>query len=157
MKIIGKLKFVSVAVSALALCGCSITATIATIKQDAATLETQFVTWMQEQKANLSQYRADAQEAVQIACSLVNIGQAGLTAFNQNVSGVSSKVQTYAAQAGAYLNKGAAACSSYSATIANAPTPSGSVNQALAVWNAYIAAKAQMSAAQAEAAVKPAS
>ena len=140
--------------AAIFLGGCSLTATIATIKQDVVTLETEFAAWLAKQKANLPQYEADAQQALQIACSLVSIGQAGLSAFNQNVSGVSNKVQTYAAQAGAALNKGNAACTTYNATLASATTPNGVANQALAAWNAYIAAKAQMSLAQAAVAVK---
>lgn len=85
-----------------------------------------------------------------MACSLVPIVQAAESAIVSNTSGLSSSVQGTITTVDAYASKGNAACQAYTATQGQNVTPSAAINTTLSVWNAYVAAKAQISAAQAK-------
>lgn len=114
-----------------------------------AVIEAKVGAFIAKVRAKAPVYLADAKAAVGLACSLIPVAQAISASIQSNVSGLSDKTQTYLIQAGAYANKGNAACSKFGQTLDANVTPSDAVNTTLAAWNAYIAAKGQISAAQA--------
>lgn len=120
---------------------------------DAAAIEAKVAAFVASWKKNAPVVLADAQTALALSCNLITLGNSGLQTFQSQVGGLSDKAETDLAMAQALLNKGSAGCAAYNSTQSAAPTPSATANTALGVWNAYIAAKAQISAAQAAATV----
>lgn len=114
-----------------------------------AVIEAKVAAFIAKAKTNAPIYLADAKAAAGLACSLIPVAQQIAAAVQSNVSGLSDKAQTVLIQADAYANKGNAACSKFGQTLDANVTPSDAVNTAIAAWNAYQAAKGQISAAQA--------
>jgi hypothetical protein len=141
----------------LVLAGCSSTQWAnfqTTFTKDTAAIEAKVTAFIAAWKKNAPIVLADAQQAVALSCNLITLGQSGLATFEANVSGVSDATQGKLDVAATYLNKGAAGCVAYNNTQASNPTASAAANTTLAAWNAYIAAKAQINAAQVSAASK---
>lgn len=135
---------------AIAVAGCDWQTFKAQVTNDAAVLEAKVAAFIAKVKTNAPIALAEAQAIVGVACSLVPVVQAAESALVSNVSGLSDSAQATLATATVYENKASAACTTYNATQASAPTPSAAINTTLSVWNAYISAKAQVNAAQAK-------
>jgi len=141
-------RLLAVPVLALGLGACDWQTFQTAFTTDVAAVEAKVAAFVAKVRQDAPIALADAQAAATLVCSLIPVVQSAESAVVANVNGISASVKSTLAQADAYANKGVAACGAYNQTQAANVTPSNAVNTVLAAWNAYVAAKAQISAAQ---------
>jgi hypothetical protein len=120
-------------------------------QQDAVAIETRIAALVARIKADAPIVLADIQTGISLACSVAPLIQQNAANVQSAIASPTADVQkalNAAAQAGAVAT---AACTKYSATQSAAPTVSAAGNTLLSIWNAYVAGKNALTAAQAAA------
>jgi hypothetical protein len=116
--------------------------------QDISAVEAKVAAFIAKVRAAAPIAYQDALVTADLACSLVPMAQQGVANLTSEVSNPSAKTSAALVSAAAFSRVAASACTAYQTTRSSGATGVSAVDTTVAVWNAYVAGKQQLAAAQ---------